>query len=358
MRCTVVQPRKIRPQEDQANVEYRLRRDVLTNEPARRNIRPFIILGCILLLIGLACFGYWLENRGFATTDDAEIDGAIYTISPQIPGRVRQVMVDDNQHVAAGQVLVTLDDRDMAVALARARAQRAQAQAQVGVAAADVAQAQATVAQNQASLMQAEQDFARYHAINPNATTRQQIDAANAATMGARAKVAASTAALSAAQAGLAAARAAAEVAGVAVRDADLQRSYTVITAPAAGYVAQKTVEPGNVVAAGTPMMAIVGDDVWVTANYKETQLPGIRVGDKASIEVDAAPGVAFSAHVQSVQDGTGTVFSVLPAENATGNYIKIVQRVPVKLVFDDPRAAQYRLSPGMSVTPSITIGP
>jgi membrane fusion protein (multidrug efflux system) len=262
-------------------------------------------------------------------------------------------MVADNQHVAAGQVLVTLDPRDMEAALAKARAAAAQAGAQVEVARAQVAQAVATVVQNQASLTQAERDFARYHAINPGATTQQQIDAANAGILGARAKADAATAAQVAATASVLAAQAQAQAADVAVRDAQLQLSYTVITAPASGHVSVKTVEPGDVVAARTAMMAIVGDEVWVTANYKETQQPG----DKATIAVDAAPGIAFSAHVDSVQYGTGTVFSILPAQNATGNYIKIVQRVPVKLVFDDPRAAQYRLSPGMSVTPSITIG-
>jgi membrane fusion protein (multidrug efflux system) len=266
-------------------------------------------------------------------------------------------MVADNQHVAAGQVLVTLDPRDMEAALAKARAAAAQAGAQVEVARAQVAQAAATVVQNQANLTQAERDFARYHAINPGATTQQQIDAANAGILSARAKADAATAAQVAATASVLAAQAQAQAADVAVRDAELQLSYTVITAPASGHVSVKTVEPGDVVAARTAMMAIVGDEVWVTANYKETQLPGIKPGDKATIAVDAAPGIAFSAHVDSVQYGTGTVFSILPAQNATGNYIKIVQRVPVKLVFDDPRAAQYRLSPGMSVTPSITIG-
>jgi membrane fusion protein (multidrug efflux system) len=268
-------------------------------------------------------------------------------------------MVADNQHVAAGQILVALDQRDMDAALAKARAAVAQADARVAVAQAQSDQAAATVIENQANLKQSEQDFARYHAINPGATTQQQIDAANAGIMSARAKEAASEAARAAAAASVIAARAQAQAARADVQNAELQVSYTIITAPCAGHVSLKTIEPGMVVAPGTAMMAVVGDAVWVTANYKETQLPGIKPGAKATIAIDAVPGIAFPAHVDSVQYGTGSVFSILPAQNATGNYIKIVQRVPVKLVFDDPQAAgRYGLSPGMSATPAITIGP
>jgi membrane fusion protein (multidrug efflux system) len=119
-----------------------------------------------------------------------------------------------------------------------------------------------------------------------------------------------------------------------------------------------KTVEPGNVVSAGTAMMSLVGDDVWITANYKETQLPGIHLGATATVAVDAVPGVTFKAKVDSIQYGTGAVFSLLPAQNATGNYIKVIQRVPVKLVFTDDEARKYMLAPGMSAEPAIRIAP
>lgn len=324
--------------------------------PPRRSIRPFILLALILGAIALSGFIYYLVNRGYATTDDAEIDGDIYTIAPQISGRVAEVLVNDNQHVKAGQVLVLIDPRDEQVALARAEADEAQAAAQLGVAKANQGQAVANVEVAQADLFQARQNYDRYRSINPNAITQQQLDAATANIRSAQARLDAAEQQVNGMRASVVAAEATEAAAKVAVLNARLQLSYTRITAPAAGHVSQKTVEPGNVVAAGTALMALVGDAVWVTANYKETQLDGIRPGAPATVTVDAVPGVTFKAHVDSVQYGTGAVFSLLPAQNATGNYVKVVQRVPVKIVFDDDRIKNYILAPGMSVLPSITI--
>ncbi len=324
--------------------------------PPRRSNRPFIILGLILASIAVAGFVYYLLNRGYATTDDAEIDGDITTIAPQIAGRVVQVLVNDNQHVNAGQVLVWLDPRDEQVALAKAQADAAQEQAQLGVAQANQGQAEANVEVANAALFQAQQDYQRYRNVNPHAITRQQLDAATATIRSAQARLDAWQRQVYAMRASVGAAAAEAAAAKVAVLNARLQLSYTRITAPAAGHVSQKTVEPGNVVAAGTGLMALVGDDIWVTANYKETQLGGIRPGAPATVTVDAVPGIIFKAHVDSVQYGTGAVFSLLPAQNATGNYVKVIQRVPVKIVFDDDRVKNYVLAPGMSVLPSITL--
>lgn len=314
------------------------------DEKPRKSLRPFVILAVVLLLIGGAFGLYGWHNSFFATTDDAEIDGNLYTIAAQIGGRVTQVQVGDNQHVIAGQVLVLLDDRDQRVALLKAESGVAQADA-------DLAQDQAEVAEAAANVTDAQNDYNRFSAVNPRATTPQQVDAATAAIQSARAKLAAAQALVQRGEADQAAA-------GAALADARLQLSYTQIAAPAAGHVALKTVQPGNVVSAGTPMMALVSDEVWVTANYKETQLAGIRIGAAATVNVDAVPGVTFKAKVDSVQYGTGAVFSMLPAQNATGNYIKVVQRVPVKLVFTDDRVKQYMLAPGMSVEPSIRVAP
>jgi membrane fusion protein (multidrug efflux system) len=312
--------------------------------PAKRSRRPFIILAVILTAIAIACFVYYLLNRGYQTTDDAEIDGNIYTIAPQISGRIQAVMVGDNEHVEAGQVLATIDPRDEEAALAKAEAQAKVAEASAVEAAADVAVAQA-------AYQQAQQDFARYTQVNPHAVSQLTLDASTAAIHSAQAKYQAALAEAQAMQAAAAAAE-------VDVRNAKLQLSYTSITAPAAGHVAQKTVQPGNVVAAGTGLMALVGDNVWVTANYKETQLSGIHPGSAATVTIDAVPGVTFKAHVDSIQYGTGSVFSLLPAQNATGNYVKIVQRVPVKIVFDDNRINQFMVAPGMSALPSIALDP
>ncbi len=143
----------------------------------------------------------------------------------------------------------------------------------------------------------------------------------------------------------------------VEISNARLQLSYCKITAPIAGKITRRTVEVGNVVSAGEPLLAVVSNDLWVTANYKETQLDHMRVGQKVRIEIDSFPDVVFKGHVDSFQKGSGSVFSTLPAENATGNFVKVVQRVPVKILFDDTdKRDRYPLAPGMSVDPRVTV--
>jgi membrane fusion protein (multidrug efflux system) len=335
---------------------YTYRENLMDTPPPRRSYRPFIILALVLGSIALAGVVYYLLNRGYATTDDAQIDGNFYMISPQISGRVAQVMVNDNQHVTAGQVLVTLDPRDEQVALAKAQADAAQSQAQLGLAQANQGQAVANAEVANANVAQAQQDYDRYRNVNPNAISQQQLDAATATIRSAKAKLDAAAQDVAGMQASVVAAQAAYGAAQVAVVNAKLQLSYTTITAPAAGHVSEKTVQPGNVVAPGSGLMSVVGDGIWVTANYKETQLPGVQPGAPVTVTVDAVPGITFKAHVDSIQYGTGAVFSLLPAQNATGNYVKVIQRVPVKILFDDNRVNKYVLAPGMSVLPSITL--
>ncbi len=314
----------------------------MTDEKPRKSLRPFIILALVLGLIA-AVFGlYAWHNSFYASTDDAEIDGSLYSIAAQINGRVTRVLVADNQHVAAGELLVQLDDSDQRVAVLKAQAGLAQAED-------GLAQDEAQVVVAAAGATKAQNDYIRFAAVNPRATTGQQVDAATEAIDAAKAQLTAAGAVVQSGQADIAAANA-------ALTDARLQLSYTRIYAPAAGHVAMKTVEPGNVVSPGTPMMSVVGDAVWITANYKETQLAGIRLGAGATVSIDAVPGVTFHARVDSIQYGTGAVFSLLPAQNATGNYIKVIQRVPVKLVFTDADISKYLLAPGMSVEPAIRI--
>jgi membrane fusion protein (multidrug efflux system) len=253
-------------------------------------------------------------------------------------------------------VLVLIDPRDQQVALARAEAGAAQTQAQLYVAQVNRDEAVANAEVANAALFQAQQDYDRYRNINPNAISQQQLDTATATIRSAKARLDAAEEQINGMQASIVAAQAAFEAAKVAVQDARLQLSYTRIAAPAAGHISEKSVQQGNFVAAGTGLMALVGDDVWVTANYKETQLGGIMPGAPATVTIDAVPGITFKAHVDSIQYGTGAVFSLLPAQNATGNYVKVIQRVPVKIVFDDDRIGDYVLAPGMSVLPSITI--
>jgi membrane fusion protein (multidrug efflux system) len=324
----------------------------------KRSARPFIILGAVLALVAIGAVIYWLLNRNFETTDDAQIDGNIYQISPRIAGQVEQVLVTDNQHVEKGQVLVTLDSRDAQASVAQAKANVEQAMAQLISTQANINVAQANAASANAALTQAEQDFARYHALSQSAVSGLQLDQTDASIRSAQAKFAAAQAQTDADKASAIAAQAQLDAAKAQLQNAQLQLSFTTIIAPAAGHVSERTVREGDVESPGAGLMAIVGDHIWVTANYKETQLADIHPGNPATITVDAIPGITFKAHVDSIQYGTGAVFSLLPAQNATGNYVKIIQRVPVKIDIDDPRIKNYPLAPGMSVNPSITITP
>jgi membrane fusion protein, multidrug efflux system len=276
----------------------------------------------------------------------------------------------DNDHVTAGQVLVKIDPRDYQARLDQALAQQAnadaglvQARTQVAVQQAAVDQARANIALAESDQTMARQDYDRFKAINPQAVTRQQIDSATAGYRSSQAKLEAShqsergaEAQLQATQAQVLAAQAALRQADANVETARLQLSYTTILAPVTGTVTHRSVDVGNYVNPGQPLFALVQDDRWVTANFKETQLDRIHRGDAVDIFVDAVPSIQFHGKVDSVQSGTGAVFSSLPAENATGNYVKIVQRVPVKIVFDDPRMKDHPLAPGMSVVPTVRL--
>jgi membrane fusion protein (multidrug efflux system) len=345
-----------------------------TSRPARQG-RAKRAIGLIAgLAVAIAVIGtgidYWLEARYFVSTDDATIDAYTTQVAPRIAGQVTKILFTDNQHVAAGQPLLLIDPRDYQAKLDQARAQQAsaeasfqQAQAQVAVQQASVDQAIANIRVAEADLLQARQDYERFQKINPNAVTRQQVDAATAQFHSAAAKldankmmVGGAQAAVRAAQAQVLAAEASVRQAIATTRQAELQVSYCAIDAPVAGIVTHRSVDQGNYVNPGQAMFALVQDDRWVTANFKETQLGQIRPGQPVNITVDAAPSVVFKGRVDSFQAGTGSAFSTLPAENATGNYVKIVQRLPVKIVFDDPRIRDFPLAPGMSVVPSVRV--
>ena len=223
-------------------------------------------------------------------------------------GRSARCTCKDNQDVKAGRPLFEIDDRDYA---------------------AKVAEARAKVAETEAQAVRAEADAARYAQIyKKDEISKQQLDQAEADARVARAKL---------------------ESAKAAAQKADLDFSYTKMTAPESGRVTRKSVEAGAYVQVGQVLMAIVPDEVWVTANFKETQITRIRPGQAVRIKVDTYPGKVFHGHVESLQAGTGERFSLLPPENATGNYVKVVQRVPVKIVFDDKPDPNYLLAPGMS---------
>ena len=328
----------------------------------------------LLLLATLVTIGvlYWLNSRHYETTDDAYVDGNISQVSAQVAARVIRIAFADNQEVKAGQVLLELDPRDFQVRLDQARSQEVQAEAgasqaraQLALQGANLDQAQANVRVTEADLGQAQADLARYRAIDPKAITKQQLDNQGATVKSAAAKLDANRQAVAAARAQVEAQRAAAaaqdaavEQAKVGVRNAELQLSYTTIKAPADGQVTKRTVELGNYVNPGQSLLAVVQDAMCVTANFKETQLAAMREGQYVRIRVDACPDVDLDARVASFQGGSGQVFSSLPAENATGNFVKVVQRLPVRINFEDSAAAREkcRMAPGMSVAPRVTV--
>ena len=326
----------------------------------------------LLVLAALAVAGvlYWLHARHFESTDDAFIDGYISQIAAQVPGRVTRIAFADNQQVTAGQVLVELDPRDYQVRLDQAVAQRVQAAAQAGQARAQVAlqqanldQAAANVRVTEADLQQAQTDLARYRAIDPKAVTKQQLDTSTSTVRSAQARldanrqaVAAAKAQVEAQRAAVAAADASVKQADVAVANAELQLSYTHVIAPSDGQAAKRTVDLGNYVSPGQSLLAVVPSKLWVTANFKETQLALMQPGQPVRVRVDACPDLDISARVDSFQAGSGSVFSSLPAENATGNYVKVVQRVPVRITFEPQDLSRCRMAPGMSATPRVTV--
>ncbi len=325
----------------------------------------------ILAVLIVAGILYYLHARHFERTDDAFIDANISQISAQVAGRVTDIAFQDNQAVKAGQLLVQLDPRDYQVKLDQAQAQRTQAvaqldqaRAQLGLQQANLEQSQANSRVSEADLGQAQADYARYRAVDPKAISRQQLDTAGASTKSAAARLDASRQAIQAARAQIEAQKAAVTAAGatvaqadVGVANAELQLSYTRIVAPADGRVTKRTVALGNVVSPGQSLLAVVQNDLWVTANFKETQLADMRPGQAVRVQVDACPDKELEAKVESFQAGSGSIFSALPAENATGNYVKVVQRLPVRLRFTDRDAAvRCMLSPGMSVVPRVTV--
>jgi len=329
-------------------------------------------LAGLLVVVALLATGtlYWLDARHYETTDDAFIDGNISQVSAQVSGRVVKLLVDDNQLVTAGQTLVELDPRDAEMRLEQMQAQRDQAaagldqaRATLPVRQADLDQATANIRVSQAELLQSQRDLTRYTAINPRAISAQSIDSARASATSAQARLdsvrqaaESARAQLAVAKTQVASAEAALRLADANVADAKLQLSYTHVTAPADGRIARRTVQLGSYVSPGQSLLAVVQPDCWVTANFKESQLADMRPGQKATIAIDAFAGRNVTAHVDSVQPGTGSIFSSLPAENATGNYVKIVQRVPVKLRFDTDVCRNLALAPGMSVVPSVKL--
>ena len=339
-------------------------------------VRAFKRLALFLALLAIAAaaadYGrrWWTLGRFVESTDDAYVGGDITAISPHVASFVASVEVADNQHVAAGQLLLRLDDRDMRAALDHANAVERQRRAtlagleargrqQTSIIAGAAADLDAKMAQSIFAL----DDSKRYAGLaNTTAVTRQETERALSLGKAAKASVTSAQAALEGAKQQLAVLdaqidEAKAEVAQseADVRTAGLNLGYTQLRAPVDGYVGNRAARPGMYVPVGAYLLSVVPSrGLWVDANFKEDQLAHMRLGDAASVEADVAPGVVIHGHVTSLAPGTGAVFSVIPPENATGNFTKIVQRVPVRITLDADDGALGRLRPGLSTTVSI----
>jgi len=335
--------------------------------------RPLRLLAVIIIAAVLITGGviWCLQARQWETTDDAFIDAHMVMVAPQVAGRVKQVLVDDNQKVASGQLLVEIDPAILQAQLDQAEASRAaaagsleQANAQQAVALANAQQARAEVNVAQANATNAEHQLQRMEPLVARQfASRQQLDTdlANAHStaanlVAAQKKLASTEAQLQAAASQIVTAKANLKSAEAQQDQARLNLAYTKVVAPEAGRVAHKNVAIGDYVQVGQNLMALVPLKVWVTANFKETQLDHMRVGQPVEIRIDAYPDKVFHGHVDSFEAGSGAAFDLLPPENATGNYVKVVQRVPVKIVFDTLPDPHFPLGPGMSVEPSVKV--
>lgn len=400
--------------------EYHQRTDPPGSANGKRMARIKIIAPIAALVLAAAAALTYHYYAGWESTDDAQIDGYINPISSRVAGYITNVYVDDNQYVKAGTLLAQIDPKDYQVAVASAEATLANdqatadasqvnipvtsvntssqlvsaeadvANARAGISAAEqqLAAAQAAVVQAEANSAKAQDDVKRYKQLvdkqeiseqlyvqavqTSNGTTAAvraataNVQAAQDAVRQAQSRFSQATASVESAQTGpqqiriqrshAVAASAAAQKSRAAVEQAQLNLGYTRIVAPVDGLVAKRSAQPGQYVSPGQQLMAVVPlDNIWVTANFKETQLQNMRPGNPVKIHVDAY-GRTYSGYVESIAGGTGAVFSLLPPENATGNYVKVVQRLPVRLRLDKGQDPDRRLRPGMSVVPDVYV--
>lgn len=357
------------PESDEADQE----------EKTRRRRRPFVVAAGVVVVLLLIAGGvyYWLSGRNVESTDDAFTDGRAVSIAPQVAGEVVSLDVSDNEFVRAGQPIIHIDprqyvnSRDQAQgALEATKSQAGGQQLNVEIAKKNFPalfqQAQAGLATAEANLTRTQGDYQRQRSLPKAATTQQEVDATLAAYRQAQAQVLQAQAQvqeaspvpqrINAASAQFSQLQGEVDQAQARLNQAQLDLSRTVVKAPQDGWITRRNVEKGNYVTAGQQILSIVSPQVWITANFKEGQLDRIRPGQKVIIKVDAYPSLTLHGHVDSVQLGSGSKFSAFPPENATGNFVKVVQRVPVKIVIDSGLDPNLPLPLGLSVEPTVTI--
>jgi membrane fusion protein (multidrug efflux system) len=349
--------------------------DKTEKKPSLRDrLKQHWILATVGVIVLIVCIVagilYWLDARHYESTDDAFVDARSFSVAAKVGGYVNDVLVTDNQHVTAGQTLAQVDQRDYVTARDQAQAQVAQAEAQVANVDAQIfsQQSQIQQARDQADQAAAQLQFAQQEAaraqdlVSKGAGTVQQqqrtnsdLDAQQANNSRAKTAVTAAERQTKVLDAQKQSAVASLAQAKAQLEQAELNLSYTKIVAAQPGRVVKLSGAKGTLVSAGQSLMMFVPDETWVTANYKETQVTDMRPGQPVDIRIDAYPEHKITGHIDSVQPGSGTVFSLLPAENATGNYVKVVQRVPVKIVVDQ-WPTDVAIGPGMSVVPRVKV--
>jgi membrane fusion protein (multidrug efflux system) len=364
--------------EDQDKPDDAAHADEETGPPLYQRPKFWIILIIIVVVASLGGTLYWLHARQYESTDDAFVDAHIVRIAAEVQGKLTFVARDDNRRVSAGTLLARIEANAADASLDQAKAQAAQsvagieqAQAQVIAARAQAEQARAQARDPEAQAAKAAADLLRYLALqrlDPAAVAGTQIDQARQALQSANAQAAAARRAVDqalaqvrVAQKAVSAQRAQKAGAEAQIRAANVTTGHLDVRAPVNGQVVNRSVNLGSYVSPGTQMMAIVPDDLYITANFKETQLTLMRVGQHVDIHIDAFPDVHFVGHVDSIQRGAGQAFALLPPQNATGNYVKVVQRVPVRIVFERPGPGspdphRYAIGPGVSVEPTVKV--
>jgi membrane fusion protein, multidrug efflux system len=321
---------------------------------------------CLAVVAIVAGVVYWLNARHFESTDDAFVAARNFSVAAKVGGYIVAVPVTDNQHVKAGDLLARVDERDYRIALDQAKAQLAVAQANIANVQAQLDSQQEQIKEAKAQQQQAEAQlqFAQQEAtraqdlvekgagtVQRQQQTKSDLQAQEANTSRAKTAVTAAELGIKTLQAQLESNKASLQQAQTQVDQANLNLRYTQVVAAQSGRVVKLSGAVGTLASPGQSLMMLVPDEVWITANYKETQLADMRPGQPVEIRIDAYPGRKLIGRVASVQPGSGTAFSLLPAENATGNYVKVVQRVPVKIVVDD-WPSDVAIGPGMSVVP------
>ncbi len=337
--------------------------DMKKNSSGKKRRAGLVLL---ILLVGGAILGgtWWVKGTTCISTDNAFVEARIHSISAKVSGTVVRVLVRDNQQVKKGDLLAELDPSDYQVQLKNAQAELDMARNATSGDYARIEGARASIDLAKARLDQAELDLQRGKALfTREVIPKEQLDRLDTARKIAESQLREMQENFRKEQATVGLSNNGGNVARVAQKQAKLDEarlniSYTRIYAPADGYVTRKSVEPGNNIQPGQPLMAIVAlDDAWITANYKESQLTHVKPGQKVQFRVDSYPGEKFTGKVESIMAGTGAAFSLLPPENATGNYVKVVQRIPVRIAIDKTSDPGQRLRVGMSVVPTIFTG-